>query len=147
MRTRVPEDALESPAAPPVPTPGARPLPVLDEDGYRECARPECGSRFKPPQLSRAYCSDECAILAFGKRHGLVFAKAEAVAESKADDPERDALVTAKHGPMREIAEVLSETARSKAARFVCGHIQNVPLTAKRMRCRACRPVDVVASL
>lgn len=143
MRTRVDESLIQEPEPeqPPAPVanPRARPLPPLDDDGYRKCARPECSANFKPSQLSRAFCSDECAILAFGKRHGLTFAKAEAVAESKAKDPERDALVTAKHGPMREVVEVLHEGERSKAVRFTCGHEQTILLTAKRMRCRACR--------
>ena len=46
-----------------------RPVPPLDEDSRRRCARLACGVTFKPDVPTRHHCSDECAAIEFKRKH------------------------------------------------------------------------------
>jgi hypothetical protein len=43
----------------------------IEADGWRLCARPDCGAHFKPDVSTRFYCSTPCAVIVFGRRRGL----------------------------------------------------------------------------
>lgn len=131
----------------------ARPMPPLDEDGWRECARADCGQKFAPEPLSRVFCSDECAQINFYREHGMEQKAAAMMATEKRDDdgniirkerqsssPEAEVKKEARYGPMREVDRVLSESKGRKRVVFkVCGHEQSVTSDTKRTRCRKCR--------
>lgn len=136
-------------------------LTPLDEDGSRECCRPDCGARFRPRHpASEGHCSDLCAQIGFYRRHnmdptGLMeqlmgrvqirvdaaerLAKARAAKATAPPNPERDAISEQRYGPLRDIATTLSRTRTSCRVTFTCGHQGTVPLAAKKGRCRTCR--------
>jgi hypothetical protein len=128
--------------------------PIID--GYRDCARPDCGASFKPRSINpkeddatEYYCSSDCAIHEFyRKRHlGAVPEKIVSGASSSSNRahreekkrkraeaaPERDA----RYGPMRKVIEVLGETKTAKKVKLECGHIINS--RGDQQRCPKCR--------
>jgi hypothetical protein len=119
----------------------------LDEDGWRVCARMDCGLKFKPDTVSRAFCSEACAAISFYRDHGMALhaERAEKVTakessmmtnDRRAPSEEKDA----KYGPLRTVGETLSETRGAKRVKLVeCGHVISVAKPQKQGRCRVCR--------
>ena len=148
----------------------ARPLqphPIVE--GWRACARLGCGSDFKPDVLSRAFCSDACAIASMYAREGrapcppaappVVKAAAStkvpvgtlalppAARRGRTLDAATPATpdLEARYGPMREVVEEISRLAKSKTVRISCGHVRKgAPLGSKRERCPACRKPEAL---
>lgn len=134
--------------------------PIID--GYRECARPDCGASFKPKSLNpkdddvtEYYCSSDCAISEFYRKRNLgpvpekiVSGAATASSRAHREEKKRERVVKnaeaeTKHGPLRNIASVLETRKGSKRVRYECGHDGTVGARASRGRCRQCRgPVE-----
>ena len=129
--------------------------PIID--GYRACARPDCGASFKPRSINTKeddateyYCSSDCAIHEFYRKRNLGAVPEKIVSGASSSSnrahreekkrkraeaaPERDA----KYGPMRKVIEVLGETKTAKKVKLECGHI--TAARGDQQRCRKCRP-------
>jgi hypothetical protein len=129
--------------------------PIID--GYRECARPDCGASFKPRSINTKeddateyYCSSDCAIHEFYRKRNLGAVPEKIVSGASSSSnrahreekkrkraeaaPERDA----RYGPMRKVIEVLGETKTAKKVKLECGHLANA--RGDQQRCRKCRP-------
>jgi hypothetical protein len=136
---------------------GIRPIPPTDEDGWRECAREDCGSRFKPDMPSRCFCCDECATIMFYREHGMSKRAALMAAEhveNKLNDratgrgvpnAAAEAVRTTRYGPLRTVTSVISTTkGRSQVKLSDCEHVVSIKEGTTRARCRKCRNAATV---
>lgn len=121
-----------------------RPMPPIDDDGWRECAREDCGARFKPDMPSRCFCSDACAAIMFYREHGMHAKAALMAAETPTHeakrDPVQDAEKDERYGPLRTVDVVVSERGTRQRVRFKeCKHEKSVGKGTQRSRCRVCK--------
>lgn len=136
----------------PPPTIVRRAPEPVDEDGWRACSRPDCGSKFKPDTASRTFCSEECAQIMFYRENGMqksadaLMAKerrtddGEIIRERRGGNPEKEALKEARYGPLRDVGDVISRSKGGKRVVFEpCKHQGAVAGGAKRGRCRVCK--------
>lgn len=134
--------------------------PIID--GFRVCARPDCGSSFKPKSTritdtdaTEYYCSSDCAIHEFYRKRNLgpvpeKIVSGASIASNRAhrEEKKRERVAAApgldaKYGPMRKVVEVLSSTKTAKKVKLECGHITASRGEQQRCRkCRAGRPVE-----
>lgn len=126
----------------------------IDEDGYRECARPGCEALFAPASSTKYkgdateyYCSTQCATIEFYRKQGMgiapdLRARVERRSESVVEKQERivkKADHEDKYGSLRNIVETLSRTAHGQRVKLECGHECSAGSAAKRARCRKCK--------
>lgn len=134
--------------------------PIID--GFRECARPDCGSSFQPKSTritdtdaTEYYCSSDCAIHEFYRKRNLgpvpeKIVSGASIASNRAhrEEKKRERAAAApgldaKYGPMRKVVEVLSSTKTAKKVKLECGHITASRGEQQRCRkCRAGRPIE-----